>query len=230
MARRSSNKAERGLHTPEGVGSTPAAATTLNTRQLAFVQEYLKDRNATAAYIRAGYKSRGHAAESSASTLLRHREVQRRILEAERQHLDRVTEDTGITIERTIREIGRIAFFDPRKLFDNEGRPLSLHQLDDETAAVVAGLDVNEERDREGELTGVVKKWKLADKKGALDMLMRRFGAYLKDNEQKAPLAETPILDNSAARDIAFALQLGLRAARQREASNDTTKADEPQR
>jgi phage terminase small subunit len=35
-------------------------------------------------------------------------------------------------------------------------------------------------------LTGYVKKRKLSDKKGALDLLMKHLGGYKEDNEQKA--------------------------------------------
>jgi hypothetical protein len=50
-----------------------AKGATLNARQQAFMMEYLSDinRNATQAYIRAGYAARGNAAEVSASKLLR---------------------------------------------------------------------------------------------------------------------------------------------------------------
>jgi len=41
----------------------------------AFVQEYLKDLNGAQAYIRAGYKARGHIAEVNASRLLRNAKV-----------------------------------------------------------------------------------------------------------------------------------------------------------
>jgi hypothetical protein len=40
-----------------------------------FVEEYARDRNATAAYQRAGYRARGHAAEVNASRLRKRPEV-----------------------------------------------------------------------------------------------------------------------------------------------------------
>jgi phage terminase small subunit len=65
----------------------------LNEKQQAFVREYLIDLNATAAYQRAGYKARGHAAESAAARLLRNVEVQESIRVAQAQRAER----TGIT-------------------------------------------------------------------------------------------------------------------------------------
>jgi len=47
----------------------------LSELQQRFVDEYLVDLNATQAYIRAGYKARGNAAETNASRLLRNAQV-----------------------------------------------------------------------------------------------------------------------------------------------------------
>jgi phage terminase small subunit len=72
-------------------------------------------------------------------------------------------------------------------MFKADGEPLGIQDLDDETAAVVAGLDVLEETHGSGKerrVVGSIKKWKLADKKGALDMLMKHLGGYKVDNEQ----------------------------------------------
>lgn len=174
-------------------GSNPAEATTtkkgLTPGKRAFVAEYLKDKIATAAYKRAGYKGEGHSAEAAASRLLRDVEVRAEIDRLQAEALAQVQQDTGITLKRTLEEIARLAFFDPRKLFDPKGNPLALTDLDDETAAVIAGLDVLEEFDGTGKdkvFVGYIKKWKLADKKGALDMLMKHLGGYREDNKQVA--------------------------------------------
>lgn len=42
-----------------------------------------------------------------------------------------------ITAERVLNEIARAAFFDPRKLFDDNGELRPLSQMDDDTAAVI---------------------------------------------------------------------------------------------
>jgi phage terminase small subunit len=47
-----------------------AAVDELSERHKAFVLEYLKDQNATAAYKRAGYSAKGNSAEAAASRLL----------------------------------------------------------------------------------------------------------------------------------------------------------------
>lgn len=167
-----------------------AALPTLKPGPRRFVTEFLRDMNATQAYIRAGYKARGHAAEASASKLLRKAEIQSAIAHAQNQMVATVQAETGITLARTVRELARIAFFDPRLMFHADGRPKLVTELDDDTAAVIAGIDVLEKWEGTGEntqLVGLIKKWKLADKKGALDLLMKHLGGYEVDNEQKKP-------------------------------------------
>lgn len=77
-----------------------------------FVREYLIDRNGVQAYIRAGYKARGHAAEANASRLLRNAEVAAAIAAAEAERARR----TEITADRVIQELARIGLADPRRL------------------------------------------------------------------------------------------------------------------
>lgn len=89
-----------------------------------------------------------------------------------------------VTVERVIREIARIGFFDIRKLVNPDGTPKPLHELDDDTAAAIAGLEVA----RVGnDLVGVgeVLKFKIADKNSALEKLGRHLGAFETDNKQR---------------------------------------------
>lgn len=75
----------------------------LRELQWRFVQEYLVDLNASAAYQRAGYKSRGNAAEAHASRLVRNGKVTAAI-QAERNkyttrvalHQDRILEEIAL--------------------------------------------------------------------------------------------------------------------------------------
>lgn len=102
--------------------------------------------------------------------------------------LAKVQEDTGITLERTLREIARGAFHDPRRFFDESGGLKRIVDLDDDTAAALAGFDVTE-LNADGAVIGYVKKIKLGDRKGYLDMLMKHLGGYKVDNDQKGKSA-----------------------------------------
>src|SRR3954464_8956131 len=82
-------------------------ATPLNPRQMKFVQGYLAGKPAKQAYIAAGYKSRGHAAESGADQLLRNTGV-RRLIDAARQ---KAAADLDITPRWVVRALVRLYRF-----------------------------------------------------------------------------------------------------------------------
>ncbi len=76
----------------------------LSPRHLRFVAEYLRDGNATQAYIRAGYSARG--AQSCASRLLARPHIET-ALATGRQ---RIAQSLQVTVERVAEEYARIAF------------------------------------------------------------------------------------------------------------------------
>ena len=86
------------------------------------------------------------------------------------------------------------AYFDPRKLLNDDGSPKPITELDDDTAACLAGLDIQEVYEGSGAdrvFVGYVKKYKIADKNSALDKAMKHLGLFEKDNAQKVdPFAE----------------------------------------
>lgn len=168
--------------------STAPQAIALNARQRRFVAEYLKDANATAAYKRSGYSATGASADSAASRLLGNVEIKRLIVEAEAQYIAQVSHETGITLERTLREIAKGAFYDPRKFFAADGSLKPVSDLDDDTAAALAGFEVSEITGEHQAVIGHTKKIKLADRKGYLDILMKHLGGYKKDNDQNKPV------------------------------------------
>lgn len=112
-----------------------------------------------------------------------------------------------ITTEHVLDEYARIAFFDIRKLFDETGKLLPVHQLDDDTAAAIIGLDVKVlgKDDNFAELV----KYKMADKKAALDALAKRLGLF--DETQKilieGNIGIEKMSKNERARRIAFLLE-----------------------
>lgn len=138
-----------------------------------FVDEYLVDLNATQAAIRAGYSAK--TAHSQGPRLLDDVDVKELIADA----MAKRAEATKITAERVLQELGRVAFFDPRRLLNADGSPRPINELDDDTAAVLAGMDISEEYEGSGEdrrFVGYTKKVKLADKVGALNLAMRHLG------------------------------------------------------
>lgn len=148
----------------------------LSARHQRFVAEYLIDQNASAAYKRAGYSAKGNSAEVNAARLLRNAQI-REAIEAK---LTKTLAKLELTSERVLQEVARIAFFDPRKLFDAQGEPLSITELDDDTAGAIAGLESATERgkpdaDGNADMT-YIRKYKIADKNTALGNALKVLG------------------------------------------------------
>ena len=80
----------------------PKRSNSLNARQTAFAQEYLIDKNATQAAIRAGYSKR--TADVQASRLLSNVKVDQVVT----SELAKMSEDAGITAEAVIVTIKRL--------------------------------------------------------------------------------------------------------------------------
>jgi phage terminase small subunit len=142
----------------------------VSLKQAAFVAEYLKDRNATQAAIRAGYSAK--TASSQGERLLRNVEVRAAVDAA----LAKVADRAEVTAERVIRERARLAFFDVRKLLDAEGNPIPMQDLDDDTAAAIAGLDVATSVSEDGSTKTTVRRYRLASKEQNLAALEKRLG------------------------------------------------------
>ncbi|WP_370682253.1 terminase small subunit [Comamonas sp. GB3 AK4-5] len=162
----------------------------LTPKQERFVAEYLIDLNATQAAIRASYSAR--TAASQGERLLRNVEVAKAIQAAQAARAAR----TEITQDRVLQELARIAFFDIRKLYRDDGTMKDPHEMDADTAAALASIEVKEELERgevdeeledqphggalkrkRGELVaGYTIKAKVFDKGSALQLAMRHLG------------------------------------------------------
>ena len=73
----------------------------LTPKQQRFVDEYLVDLNASAAYVRAGYAARGNVAEVNASRLLRNAQVAGAITAAKAQRSERTRIDADWVLRTT---------------------------------------------------------------------------------------------------------------------------------
>lgn len=131
----------------------------LTAKQQCFVNEYLIDLNATQAAIRAGYSEK-------TAHVIGHENLNKPKLQASIQAamLERAT-NTGITAERVLSEIAKLAFVNPQDFLGEDGDPLPLHKLPRDIAAAY----------------GV----KPGDKKGNLELL----GRHLKMFTDKTELA-----------------------------------------
>lgn len=148
----------------------------LTPKQERFVAEYLVDLNGTQAAIRAGYSPK--TAGWICQQLLTKTHIAEAVAASKAKRIERIE----ITQDRVLLELARIAFFDIRKLYNNDGTLKRPHELDDEAAAVLSGVDVSTTHagDDESPLTILTKKAKVFDKTSALTLAMRHMG-MLKD-------------------------------------------------
>ena len=151
-------------------------------KKLVFASEYLKDRNATQAAVRAGYSSR--TAHSSGPRLLDDVEVQAFI----KKNTAEIIEENKTTVSNVLREVERIAYLDPKNMFDAQGALLPIAEIPEDLRRAIASFEVVEIFEWEGEgpnrrkvFSGYLKKVKLWSKDSMLTLSARHLG-MLHDN------------------------------------------------
>jgi phage terminase small subunit len=148
----------------------------LTRKQRFFVAEFQKDWNATQAVVRAGYNPKNLSRASEIGyQLLQKTPVQEALQKDMDEHLRKI----GVHAERTLEEVARVGFSDIRKLFNDDGSLKSPKDLDPDTAAAIAGLEMFEKfsgRGNNREIIGRTRKVKMFNKVKALELLMK----YLK--------------------------------------------------
>lgn len=151
-----------------------------------FVDEYIIDFNATQAYLRAGYDCTEETARRNASRLLTNADMQAAIAERNEAARSRLE----LSKERILLEVTRLALVDVRKLYHADGRLKRPHELDEDTAAAVASFETVHASGDDMPLD--IKKLKLTDKKGSLELLMRHLG-LLNDKLNLGVQPENPL-------------------------------------
>lgn len=145
----------------------------LTAKQKSFIIEYLIDKNATQAAIRAGYSKKTAGAIGDEN--LKKPEIQKAI----NILIEKQEQRTLIKADDVINELKKIAFLDIRGAFTEQGMLKDLSDIPEEIAHAMAGIEVMELYDGRGndrEKIGYTKKVKLSDKVRALEML----GKHLK--------------------------------------------------
>ena len=135
----------------------------LTDRQQRFVAEYLASGNASASYVKAGYKSKTKGAiEANASRLIGTDKVRMAVEAAQAKVLDKLE----VTSERALTELARLAFFDIRKVVDDECRLIPPDKLDADIAAAITGIEI-----KDGQI-----KYRMADKVASLGHVLKVLG------------------------------------------------------
>jgi phage terminase small subunit len=168
-------------------------ASDLSPQRLLFAQEYAVDLNAKKAALRAGYAE--STAEKYAAMLLKNTQIQEAVKQVMKDRADRLQ----ITQDRVLEEYAKIAFSDIRDFvdfrtektvvgYDEEGQPIIDYKniVDVRPSDQVDGRIINEiSISKDGTL-----KFKLHDKKGALDMIGKHMKMFTEKVEMGGPDGE----------------------------------------
>lgn len=146
-----------------------ASKKTLTDKQERFVNEYLIDLNGTQAAIRAGYSA------DSAKEIACENFTKPNIQQALAVQMAELSKRTGISQERIVRELAKIAFLNATDVVDENGR-IKPDALPDDLACI----ESIKYRGTEGGATSgnVEREVKLASKLKALELLGKYLGMW----------------------------------------------------
>lgn len=173
-------------------------AITHNLQYELFAQHYFRTRNPHEARDAAGFSPTYLARD-----LLKVPAIAERIQELLAPEL----EAAGITAQRVMRELSRVAFADIRDLFNSDGELIPVHQLGDDAAATISAIDVEVKWVGKGDdaVSVTTKKIRRVDKMAAVGILARHFKIVGEDNEGVNALASALADRLKAGRQRAFA-------------------------
>ena len=141
----------------------------MTNKQKRFCVEYLIDLNATQAAIRAGYST--STAGAIGAENLKKPQIRACIDKA----LAEQSKRTGVTADRVVRELAKVAFVNSDDVVDFDSVTVKSDASKDDTAAI-ASVRVKTIPTKDGE--GIEREIKLADKLKALELLGKRFGLF----------------------------------------------------
>ena len=159
----------------------------LTAKQALFVEEYLKDLNATQAAIRAGYSEK--TAKSQGQRLLTNVDIAKAIDSAKGERSERTKIDADWLLMRLAAE----AYADIADLYDQSGALKPVHMWPEIwRKGLVAGIDVHQEYiyvDGDKVPDGVVTKIKLSDRIRRLELIGKHVdvGAFSEKHEHTGP-------------------------------------------
>jgi phage terminase small subunit len=146
----------------------------LTKRQEIFISEYLKDGNGVRSAIAAGCKEK-HAGVQACKWL----KIPKIKSVIETKHIQRIAK-IDFSAEKVLEGLAKLAFFDIRKLYNEDGSLKPITELDDQTAGAICGIEVEEAYQHFGagqaKPTGILKKIKIADR----GINLERLGRYHK--------------------------------------------------
>jgi phage terminase small subunit len=156
----------------------------LTPKQERFCQYYTQHWTATRAAKEAGYSEK--TAGIQGYQMLQNPLIQSRIKEL----TDAALKDIGISRERVLTELARIAFLDPAYAYDEIGQLIPIKEMPENVRRAISKVKIFEQfsgRGEERELIGFIKEVEFAPKKSALDTLAKHLGLLPERLEHSGP-------------------------------------------
>lgn len=162
----------------------------LTAKQQRFVDEYLIDLNATQAAIRAGYST--DTAMEQGYQLLQKTSVSNAISQAMAHRSRR----TGITQDRVLRELAKIAFVNANDVIDPDSATVR-QSAEEEDLSCIQSVKVKTSESDTG--SSSEREIKLADKLRALELLGKHLGLFDKRDQSAGTGEKNNLLEAIAA-------------------------------
>ena len=162
----------------------------LTPRQRMFVKEYLKDLNASKAYVRCGYKTK-NAANNLASRML----ADVRISSLIAKEFESRAAKVELSVEQIIKELHGIATSNVADAMQEDGRLKNVHDMPEALQKAISSIEVDEIwesiEDTNGrkikEQNGWVKKVRFWEKTKALELLGKYLAMWIEKHEVSGP-------------------------------------------
>ncbi|MEE8240086.1 MAG: terminase small subunit [Nitrospirales bacterium] len=165
----------------------------LNPRQQSFVQEYLKDPNATQAAIRAGYSAR--TANPQAARLLAKVSVRQAVAEG----LERIAKQAEVDATWLLRRLVELADAPLEELFAEDGSLREVKDMPLGLRRLIGGIEISElweGKGKQARQVGWTKKVKLRDTVRVLELIGKHVDVgALRERIQTEHLVEVTIRD-----------------------------------
>jgi len=197
-AKRTAAPATRTPEPPETIAPVPdtISPSTLSAKDQRFVAEYLIDGNAAAAARRIG--STAKRADQQGYEYLSKPEIAAAVQAGQAAQLLKA----GVTKERLLQELGRLALVNARDYWTPDGDAKHPNDLTDDQGACLAGFEVLIKNAAAGDgITDTIHKFKLWDKVRAIELYMRHYGMLVDKVEVKDVTAEARVARLAAARE-----------------------------
>ncbi|HET6631516.1 MAG TPA: terminase small subunit [Rhodanobacteraceae bacterium] len=159
----------------------------INEREVAFCEHYRLHFNAGAAYTAAGYDARGKTAYNAGLRMLKRPQVQAYLA----QRREDLKERMQLEHDDVLRALADLAFFNLADVRNEDGSFKPVEEWPRRCTAAIAGIELNELRDAEGNVTGRTAKIKLVDKVGPLVKIGQQIGMFPKQVNVKGKVDHT---------------------------------------